>query len=135
MLKDPREAAMLRTLLALLVAIAVVSGTGFAIAEEAALTNPASTTKLIGSENNVSRLRKNLRRNPKVSEERIVPVAAFAAGYLNSHHSTPSFSSQTSQSILHTVQGHKPLPKWAKALLVLLGLVAAPVAPFSEVSS
>ncbi|GMF37779.1 unnamed protein product [Phytophthora lilii] len=117
----------LKLILILLIATAVVSG-GFASAEDATLAGIADTapdTKLIDFDNKVRRLKKNLRRNPKVSgedEERIVPVAAYTAAYLRTR---PSFSTQTSQNILHAVENHEPLPKWAKALLVVLGLAAA----------
>ncbi|KAF4138080.1 hypothetical protein GN958_ATG06164 [Phytophthora infestans] len=73
---------------------------------------PSPITNRVGNVNN----RRHLRRQQPNEEERMAPNFAAMSNLL---HSTPS--GQSSQ-ILHAVENHEPLPKWAKALVVLLGL-------------
>ncbi|KAF4138077.1 hypothetical protein GN958_ATG12686 [Phytophthora infestans] len=80
-------------------------------AEDTALTNRADTK----SDTKLTDFVRNLRGQNVKDEERTVNYAAMS----NLLHST--LSGQSAQ-ILHAVESHKPLPKWAKALLVVLGL-------------
>ncbi|GMF11013.1 unnamed protein product [Phytophthora lilii] len=73
-----------------------------------------------------------LRRRSNVdSEEKVAPIASFAAAILYKP-SVPSklspqlrtkLNAQSTQTILNSVKDKKGLPKWAKTLLVLIGLV------------
>lgn len=109
----------LAVILALTVVTFVANGAmGFASAEYTTLNN---NNKRIALDNIVKRLR----ASQKVGgEERFaVPVGAFwyAATQMNKADS----KIQSTQNIVHAVEHHEPLPKWAVALVALLGLGAA----------
>ncbi|KAK1941014.1 hypothetical protein P3T76_007720 [Phytophthora citrophthora] len=94
-------------LLTVFVAAIIANGANVAGAEDTARANPESHNK---------RLRDNLD-----DEERV--AVAGAAWYATHVMNKPSkLSPQTSQQILHSVQNDEPLPKWAKAIIVLVGL-------------
>ncbi|KAE9007424.1 hypothetical protein PR003_g15373 [Phytophthora rubi] len=114
----------LAVILVVIVATFVANGAmGFARAED---TTHINNSKRIALDNIVKRLR----ASQKVGgEERfIVPVGAiwYAATQMNKADS----KIQSTQNIVHaveasTVEHHEPLPKWAVALVALLGLGAA----------
>ncbi|KAG3107415.1 hypothetical protein PI125_g12759 [Phytophthora idaei] len=93
--------------------------TSFTNAESANLLNNVSTasdTKHIDFVNKVHRLTKG----HKLKDEERIAVPNYAA-MMNVMRSKPTASTRSSQ-ILRAVEGHKPLPKWTSALIVLLGL-------------
>ncbi|KAF1772889.1 hypothetical protein GQ600_8753 [Phytophthora cactorum] len=76
----------------------------------------ASDTKLIDFVNKVHRLRKG----HKLKDEERMAVPNYAA-MMNVMRSKPTASTRSSE-ILRAVEDQKPLPKWASALIGLLGL-------------
>ncbi|KAG7383199.1 hypothetical protein PHYPSEUDO_003933 [Phytophthora pseudosyringae] len=104
--------------LALLVATFLSICSNIASAEGIELANkdaPAHDTKLIALTNIVHRLRG---RHKLHDEERVAPNYAAMSVLLNLKPTTQS-------QVLHAVENHEPLPKWARALAVLLTLGVA----------
>ncbi|KAG1706393.1 hypothetical protein DVH05_001540 [Phytophthora capsici] len=90
--------------LSVLVAVVIASRANVAGAEDTTRVNAEPRNKLLRDD-----------------EERVgVPGAAWYATHVMNKPS--KLSTQTSQQILHAAQNHEPLPKWAKALIVLIGL-------------
>ncbi|KAE8992127.1 hypothetical protein PF005_g20034 [Phytophthora fragariae] len=86
----------LAVILVVIVATFVANGAmGFARAED---TTHINNSKRIASDNIVKRLRASQKADSKI---------------------------QSTQNIVHAVEHHEPLPKWAVALVALLGLGAA----------
>ncbi|EGZ21941.1 hypothetical protein PHYSODRAFT_251351 [Phytophthora sojae] len=99
--------------LVLAVALLTTRGTGLVSAEDSA----SDKSKRIALNKIIKRLRGS---HKSVAEERVsvAPVDAywFAATQMNRP------SRINSQSIVHAVEHHEPLPKWVTALVVILGL-------------
>ncbi|KAL3657682.1 hypothetical protein V7S43_017484 [Phytophthora oleae] len=79
---------------------------------------PASDASLLVPDCKIRRLR----RNEKLSDEERAVAIAGPAWYATHVMSRPSTSTQASHQILNAVENNKPLPKWAKAFIILAGL-------------
>ncbi|ETL46603.1 hypothetical protein L917_03445 [Phytophthora nicotianae] len=103
-----------------LIAVAVAHGLDYVAAENAATVHPTSEVESYGA---VSEAR-YLRGRQKVDDEERVAVAgpAWYATHVMTHTSRSKLSTQNSQKILDAVKNDEPLPKWVKALVVLIGL-------------
>ncbi|KAJ8554665.1 hypothetical protein ON010_g9820 [Phytophthora cinnamomi] len=107
----PRPPPMrLGVFLAVVVATFIASGVGFTSADGTASDN---SNKRVALDKIIKRFRGSQRLG---GEERgvTVPVAAYVYA-LNR-------PSSISSNIVHAVEHHEPLPKWATALIVLLSL-------------
>ncbi|KAF1786996.1 hypothetical protein GQ600_15313 [Phytophthora cactorum] len=106
-------------LLVLLVTIVAASGKSFTGAVEAPSNNVARASDI--KDNETRRLRGG--QEVENEERMIVPPYGAMVNLLHSTSATSTTSTHSSQ-ILHAAKDHTPLPKWAKALIVLLSIGA-----------